>query len=400
MLTESLPFLDRVWRHFEQSGWEDWLAKLIVLVVVSALGTLALWVLSKIRPELIKIFTSNQRLRRALSAVGPDSKGIWLANSITIERSSDYVRWLRVSKPIVVVANLKGGVGKTTITSNLIAHYAIRKCERVLAIDLDFQGSLTANALSVEDRDHLLLVQSDGGLSKAGHLIDDRDASWLHDAADPVAGVPTAKIIPTYYSLAAMENRVMVEWLLGKRTDDIRYHLAGLLHDEVIQRSFDRILIDAPPRLTTATIQGLCAATHVLIPTVLDDLSTEAVGAFADQLRVHQSLWPHLKIIGAVGTMTTNSTMSPQRPLTDVEVDALAAGRVALAEALKEAAPPLREATFLPIECFIPDRTELGRAAGHRIVYASESKAEPIQDIREAFDRLGEEIDRRIAGQA
>jgi chromosome partitioning protein len=396
MLYESVPFLDRVFRHWAESGWEDWLAKLIVLIVVSALGTLALWIWGKAWPQLYLLWVSRRQLRRALDAVAPESKGIWLASSIPIRRPADYDRWLRTSKPIIVIANLKGGVGKTTIASNLIAHYALKKGERVLAIDLDFQGSLTANALSVEDRNYLLFVQSDGGLSKAAYLIDDRDASWLHDAPDPVAGVPTAKLIPTYYSLAHMENRVMVEWLVGKRKEDVRYNLAKLLHDDIIQRSFDRILIDAPPRLTTASIQALCAATHVLIPTVLDDLSTEAVGAFADQLRLHQSLWPHLKIIGAVGTMTTNSTMSPERPLTDVEVDALAAGRRSLALALKEAASPLRDTSFLPIECFIPDRTELGRAAGHRIVYASDSKAEPIQVVREAFDRLGNEIDRRL----
>jgi len=168
------------------------------------------------------------------------------------------------------------------------------------------------------------------------------------------------------------------------------------LHDPVIQRSFDRIIIDAPPRLTTAAVQALCAATHVLIPTVLDELSTEAVGAFADQLRIHQPLWPRLRLVGVVGTMTTNSTVSA-RPLQEVEVDALAAGRHQLAAALQTAAPPLRDATFLPVDCFIPDRTELSRAAGHRIAYASSSQAQPFQVIREAFDRLGDELDRRIA---
>lgn len=137
-----------------------------------------------------------------------------------------------------------------------------------------------------------------------------------------------------------------------------------------------------------------------MIPTILDELSTEAVGAFADQLRIHQSLWPHLKIVGVVGTMTDNSTVSATRPLSDVEVDALAAGRRQLARALQTAANPLREASFLPTDCFIPDRVDLSRAAGHRIAYASPSRAEALQVIREAFDRLGDEIDRRIAGRS
>lgn len=396
MLTESVPFLERVLRHLGESGWEDWLAKLIVLVVGGLLATFAGWLWSRLWPRVRLIWGAKRRLSRALDAVGPQSKGLWIAPSLPQRRPANYDHALRTSKPIIVVANLKGGVGKTTITSNLIAHYAIKKGERVLGLDLDFQGSLTANALSEEDRNHLLVVESDNGHSKAAHLINDRDAEWLQHAPDPIANVPTAKLISTYYSLAAMENRIMVEWLLGERTKDVRYHLAEILHDPRIQNSFDRVLIDAPPRLTTACIQALCAATHVLIPTVLDDLSAEAVGAFADQLRSSQLLWPHLKIVGVVGTMTANSTLSPERPLTDVEVDALAAGRAALGQALQTAQMPLREASFLPIKCFIPDRVELSRAAGHRIVYASESTAAPIQVIREAFDRLGAEIDRRL----
>ncbi|MCK9912987.1 hypothetical protein MXD81_27795, partial [Microbacteriaceae bacterium K1510] len=75
--------------------------------------------------------------------------------------------------------------------------------------------------------------------------------------------------------------------------------------------------------------------------------------------------------------------------LSDVEVDALAAGRRQLAGALQTAASPLRDGSFLPVDCFIPDKSELSRAAGHRIAYASDSSAAPIQVIRDAFDRLG-----------
>jgi chromosome partitioning protein len=152
--------------------------------------------------------------------------------------------------------------------------------------------------------------------------------------------------------------------------------------------------------LTTGCIQALCAATHVLIPTVLDDLSTEAVGAFADQLRVHQPLWPHLKIVGVVGTMTTYTTVVDgelrDNALNDVEVDAHAAGRIALEQALLTADFPLRNASYMPVEAFIPDKRELSRASGHRIVYGSPSRAGSFQEIREAFDRLGDEIDRRL----
>lgn len=391
MLIETSSLGGRVVSLF----WSSALEGLIVAIAVGVIGAFGVWIWKRLRPWLRTLFGSKGRIDSALAAVAEGGRGLWLREPI--KPPHGYADHFRTCRPIIVVANLKGGVGKTTIAANLLAHYAIRKNERVLGIDLDFQGSLTANALSNENRDNLLVLESDHGLSKAARLIDDRDASWLQYSPDQVDRVPRGKLISTYYSLAGVENRVMIEWLLGQRRDDVRYQLANVLHDPIIQRSFDRIIIDAPPRLTTGAVQALCAATHVLIPTVLDELSTEAVGAFADQLRIHQSLWPRLKIVGAVGTMTNNATVGTARPLLDVEVDALAAGRRQLARGIEAAAGPLREATFLPVDCFIPDKAELSRAAGHRIAYASESTAGPVQMIRDAFDRLGDEIDRRIA---
>ena len=43
---------------------------------------------------------------------------------------------------VIVLANQKGGVGKTTTTANL-AYALTRKAQRVLAVDLDPQASLT-----------------------------------------------------------------------------------------------------------------------------------------------------------------------------------------------------------------------------------------------------------------
>jgi chromosome partitioning protein len=301
----------------------------------------------------------------------------------------------------VVVANLKGGVGKTTTAANLVAHYAIKKRERVLAIDLDFQGSLTATAMSKEDRDQTLEVEAEGGLSKAAHLIDDKDSFWLRSVTEKVDGVEGARIVPTYYSLASTENRVMIEWLIGRRRNDIRYHLASVLHHEEIQGKFDRIIIDAPPRLTTACVQALAACTHVLIPTVLDEMSAEAVGAFANQLRVHQELWPNLRIVGVVGTMTDANTMKDEllkpEPLKDYEALSLVSIRDTLKVALETAARPLREASLLPLECFIPSKPELGRLAGHGIAYAAPGNTPVLREIRQSFDRLGDELDRRVA---
>jgi chromosome partitioning protein len=374
-------------------------------IAVGVLGTIAAIGIGKavqwVWPRLSSLYASIRNVERARIAVSPEGKGLWLAQSIPLKPSSDYAAKSRTSIPIIVVANLKGGVGKTTVSANLVAHYAIKKRERVLAIDLDFQGSLTATAMSKHERDEMLEVEAEGVLSKAAHLLESGDAFWLRHATASIQDVPNARLIPTYYSLASVENRVMVEWLIGKRRSDIRYHLANILHSEQIQSHFSRVIIDAPPRLTTGCVQALAAATHVLIPTVLDDMSAEAVAAFGDQLRINQAIWPHLRFLGAVGTMTTFNTapegVIKDGALTEFEIDALVSARDGLNVALQAAAKPLTNSGVLPIDCFIPNKAELGRAAGHRIAYASQGNSAALREVREAFDRLGDEIDRRIA---
>jgi cellulose biosynthesis protein BcsQ len=388
------------------ANWPITLLGAVIVGLLTLAGN-ALWRWLQPLPFLIRVFSSSRRLARAEKAVAEDSRGLWLTTSIKIEPPKDYEKRLRESIPIIAVANLKGGVGKTTTVANLMAHYGIKKNKRVLAIDFDFQGSLTSTVLSKADYDLLLAEQGDGSPSKAAQLVDGKSAFWLRSVLQAVQGVDKARCIPSYYSLSIMENRVMVEWLIGKRQKDIRYHLAETLLDDQIQKNFDIVLIDLPPRLTTASIQALCAATHVLIPTVLDAVSAEGAGGFVDQLTTNQDIWPHLRLLGVVGTMTdlltcVGDVLRPS-PLKDFEVEACVTANDTCRAALDLARKPLRDAFSSPIfppECFIPQKLELSRAAGDRIAYASKgtsSNATALAEIRGAYDRLGDEIDLRLA---
>jgi cellulose biosynthesis protein BcsQ len=379
--------------------WGKWIVGTAAVAIFCWIAT-KVWKMS--RRRLVRVYRSSRDLRRAEDAVCENSRGLWLTSSIPINPPADYAACMRRSKPIIVVGNLKGGVGKTTLVANLMAHYAIKKNAKVLALDLDFQGSLSSMILTQADYTRLLEEQAEGNPSKAAQLIDNKSALWLKNVTEPVDRVAKARVLPSYYSLSAMENRVMVEWLIGKRRTDVRYHLARLLHDEQIQRTFDWIIIDAPPRLTTGTIQALCAATHVLVPTILDELSGESAGSFVDQLRINQELWPHLRLLGVVGTMTELNT-APHGTLRDnafrdFEVDAYVAAKDAVRAALEGANRPLRDSinsAMLPFECFVPQKSELGRAAGNRIAYTG-GNTTASREIRAVFDRLGDEIDRRL----
>lgn len=89
---------------------------------------------------------------RTYSKDGPrEGNGVWLTQPIV--PPDDYKNSFHGAK-VLAIANLKGGVGKTTLAANIGAFLSSdrRWNKRVLLIDLDFQGSLSSMALPDDER--------------------------------------------------------------------------------------------------------------------------------------------------------------------------------------------------------------------------------------------------------
>ncbi len=129
------------------------------------------------------------------------------------------------------------------------------------------------------------------------------------------------------------EDRSLVEWLIQQSGDDVRYRLAQVLLDEAVREKYDIVLIDVPPRLTTGTINALCASTHVLIPTIFNPLAAEPVENFIRaSKRLMDRLNPKLTFLGVVETMIPPSNQG---------ADVRAEGRRMVAEALQRITPTI-----------------------------------------------------------
>jgi cellulose biosynthesis protein BcsQ len=208
---------------------------------------------------------------------------------------------------IVSVLNLKGGVGKTTITANLAATVATA-ARPALMLDLDYQRSLSM--LLVADADRKLLHR--GGMSVQHFLRNERHAladllKMKHDlgaAAPHCAVIANSDSAGAADSLEETETRLMAEWLFDPTKPDVRFFLREALHDPALGAHFGYVFLDCPPRLTTACVNALAASDFVLIPVIPDPVSTHAVENLLRTLdRLRPVVVPDLAVLGIVPNM-------------------------------------------------------------------------------------------------
>jgi chromosome partitioning protein len=352
------------------------LAAAIAAVVFKFLVLVLRWAWRHVK----ELLDARRRLKHALWAVSEESPGIWLSK---VPSEKDYPRKykarLSTSIPIITVANLKGGVGKTTVAANLAAHYAYLG-ERVLFIDLDFQGSSSAMMLPGHHKpDTAARLIAGGGknvlLREANQLKLDWRPPQVSDGWRP-----DAHGIPADYSLARADNRVIVHWLLREYRSDPRYWLAEALLDPEVQARYNRVVIDAPPRMVAAKVQALCASTDVLIPTILDRLSAEAVLRFVNQIRQEKELWPYLKIAGVTAVRSSGGL-----------------DRIAERDTIRFLIDALERETKRPQlfwrTAFIEQDQLLAQAAGQYPVYGANRNDAQHANLRKMFSELAKAIE-------
>jgi cellulose biosynthesis protein BcsQ len=295
---------------------------------------------------------------------------------------------------IISVLNLKGGVGKTTVTANLAATLAKPKAP-ALVIDLDYQRSLSM--LLVANKDRALLHR--GGLTVQrflgglGHTRSDltmkvKDLSpdiancAVLTNSDARSGEQSAD------SLEETENRLMVEWLTDRSKPDPRFFLREALHDPELDYGY--VLLDCPPRLTTACVNALAASDFVLIPVVPDPVSTRAVENLLRTLsRFRTELLPELAILGVVPNMVRLLKGEPVRD-----------HAVALAD-LKAAISGVIPGESVPIlDTCIKHDSAFGKSAA--AIDADEKVRLAVADpeIGAAFDALARNLEKEIRRHA
>lgn len=192
---------------------------------------------------------------------------------------------------VIAIANQKGGVGKTTTTSNLGIGLA-RQGKKVLLIDADAQGSLTAS-LGIREPDRLEITLA----TIMGNIINDEEIRSDCGILSHDEGVD---FIPGNIELSGLETSLIN---VMSRETVLRTYI------ELQRDNYDYILIDCMPSLGMITINVFTCADSVLIPVQAAYLPIKGLEQLIKTIgKVKRQINQKLEIEGILLTMVDNRT--------------------------------------------------------------------------------------------
>ncbi len=174
------------------------------------------------------------------------------------------------SAVVVAVVNMKGGVGKSTVTANLGWHSAYKKNHKVLLVDLDPQFNLSQYALGRERYQEFLKKK----WPSVYDVFEQTSSSPLFrkDRTDLTQAILSVKEWSDGSRLDLVPSRLDLSWTLKSTSYSKIEHLSSFL--EPLKKTYNLILIDCPPTQSMLTDAAYLASSYVLIPVKPEFLST------------------------------------------------------------------------------------------------------------------------------
>lgn len=197
----------------------------------------------------------------------------------------------------IVIANQKGGVGKTTTAINLAASLAARR-RRTLLVDMDPQGNASSGFdLRVDENTKNIY---DVMLSEA--RIEEAVIKEVR---------PRLSVIPSDVNLAACEIQLSDK---EGRNEILKNELNR------IRENYEFIIIDCPPSLNILTLNAMCAGDTVLVPLQCEYYALEGLAQLMKTVTlISERMNPKLIIEGIVFTMYDSRTNLANEVVENVE---------------------------------------------------------------------------------
>jgi chromosome partitioning protein len=217
---------------------------------------------------------------------------------------------------IMSIFNQKGGVAKTTTTTNLACALA-EKGKRVLIVDFDPQANST-NALGIDDENLNSSVYD--LLQEFNSMRNKKEFSGKNVKEYIQKTSFTVDVLPSDINLAEAEqtlsSAVSREMLLNK--------VLSAIKDE-----YDFILIDCPPSLGLLSINALAASDFIIIPVYPSYFSVKGLKQLLHTYTViKDNLRPELEIMGVLVTKFDQRISKHKEIKDDLESVSIFAGKV------------------------------------------------------------------------
>jgi chromosome partitioning protein len=211
----------------------------------------------------------------------------------------------------LLIVNMKGGVGKTTLTVNLAYSLARFHKKKVLLIDIDPQ--FNATQYLVEQRDILSHFRTkktiyDILVPKKEEDIDLSGKSKKIETITPplndyIINIKSYENNSSYFDLLPSSLK-LITFESTKR--GIENYLKNFINDKCSK--YDFILFDCPPTLSILTLSAYLASTHNIIPVKPDFLSSLGLPLLERGLKEYEETYGHkLEPLGIVFTMVNNN---------------------------------------------------------------------------------------------
>ena len=206
---------------------------------------------------------------------------------------------------VIVPTNNKGGTGKTTIAT-ILCHYFANKGKRVLGIDLDPQCNFSRRFLDMDTSEGEPVVPP----PHPEYDANDPDWESLPNGVDHSASLflqggafiyPTdferIHIIPGHEEKLLEVERVTIQ----RAVSDVYYQIQKVLSDPYFEENYDYIIIDTGPSKGPLTSSAVHAATHIIIPVKMEEMSIEGLNgmmSFWERVNQARSKEDRVKLLG------------------------------------------------------------------------------------------------------
>ena len=211
---------------------------------------------------------------------------------------------------IVSMINLKGGVGKTTMTVAFAEYLALQHQKKVLVIDLDPQTNATVSLIKEKTWD-----EKDGQGETLFQLFKDKldktskfqlDKTIVKKVSNIDGGIKNLDLLPSSLRLVDLQDSLSTisgPFYITSPITILKNSVSNILEN------YDVVLIDCPPNLGIITLNGLLISDYYLIPCIPDLLSTYGIPQILSRVKAFSDASNHkITPLGIVISMYRKQT--------------------------------------------------------------------------------------------